>query len=397
MRLFYAAGPGDIIETFEHWRRGEPDPSQVAVTYSSQFYDLCERLDVQAMAVAWPGGEARRVEEGRFIVEHRPRPVPGRGVGGWRYHAGMVRYLRGLLASARGFGADVLVVSWERHAFVFRSAMGGNVAVIPSVHNTLWTPGGPRGSVQRLLLSLNRGLFERAAANLVVSPQIAGQIAHLTRNKVATARGFVPGYQRDSFADMPPPGPTAVDAGEPFRVMYAGRIERDKGVFDLLEVAVRLATRGSSMRRIEFDVCGDGSALPELRAAAAGAGVESHFQLHGHCSRPRMRELYGRCHAVVVPTRTQFSEGFNKVVAEAVLAGRPVVTSSACPAVEDVREAVVESPPDDINGYVRAIAGLADDPGFYAVKQAACEGLAEKFYDPSRFWGVTLERVLRAL
>jgi glycosyltransferase involved in cell wall biosynthesis len=59
------------------------------------------------------------------------------------------------------------------------------------------------------------------------------------------------------------------------------------------------------------------------------------------------REMFGRCHVVLVPTRSSYSEGFNAVVAEAILSGRPVITSKLCPAIELVRDAVVEVP-----GYV---------------------------------------------
>ena len=41
LRLMYAAGPGDIIGTWKHWKEGRDDPSQVAITYSGQVYDLC--------------------------------------------------------------------------------------------------------------------------------------------------------------------------------------------------------------------------------------------------------------------------------------------------------------------------------------------------------------------
>ena len=55
-----------------------------------------------------------------------------------------------------------------------------------------------------------------------------------------------------------------------------------------------------------------------------------------------MRAMYDDAHVVIVPTTSDFIEGFNKVVAEAVLAGKPVITSSVCPALEYVRDAVIE-------------------------------------------------------
>ena len=44
LRILYAAGPGDVIGTYRHWKEGRDDPSQIAITYSGQFYSLCKEL-----------------------------------------------------------------------------------------------------------------------------------------------------------------------------------------------------------------------------------------------------------------------------------------------------------------------------------------------------------------
>ena len=99
-------------------------------------------------------------------------------------------------------------------------------------------------------------------------------------------------------------------------------------------------------------------ALTELKAAAESADLAERFRCHGHCNKPTMREMFARCHVVIVPTTSEFIEGFNQVVAEGVLSGRPVITSSVCPALDYVRDAVVEVPPDDVKGYGDAILKL---------------------------------------
>ena len=43
------------------------------------------------------------------------------------------------------------------------------------------------------------------------------------------------------------------------------------------------------------------------------------------------------------------------VCAEAILAGRPVITSPVCPALDYVRDAAVEVSPDNIEQYCEAI------------------------------------------
>src|SRR5207237_5233242 len=139
-----------------------------------------------------------------------------------------------------------------------------------------------------------------------------------------------------------------------------------------------------------FDLCGSGTAMPELRKRAEAAGVAERFRCHGHQSRAFMRDMFARAHVVIVPTTSDFIEGFNQVVAEGVLSGRPVITSDVCPALDYVRDAVVEVPPDDVQGYYDAILKLCDDLPFYQAKTAACYAAQGQFYDPEKSWATTL-------
>jgi glycosyltransferase involved in cell wall biosynthesis len=110
-----------------------------------------------------------------------------------------------------------------------------------------------------------------------------------------------------------------------------------------------------------------------------------------------MAEMYSRSHVVIVPTTTDFIEGFNKVVAEGVLAGRPVITSSVCPALALVREAVEEVPADDVAAYADAIVRLREDRALYEARRHACLSAQEQFYDPGQGWAAALKSVLAPL
>jgi glycosyltransferase involved in cell wall biosynthesis len=107
--------------------------------------------------------------------------------------------------------------------------------------------------------------------------------------------------------------------------------------------------------------------------------------------------MFNQSHAVIVPTKTDFAEGFNQVVAESILSGRPVVTSSVCPALSYVRDGVVEVPPDDIEAYGDALLKLSGDRQFYEEKRRNCLLLQEQFYDMSQSWGVKLQSILEAV
>src|SRR3954469_9280014 len=73
LRIFYAAGPGDVIGTYRHWSAGRDDPSQVAVTYSAQFLDVCRALGAAGYVMS-SHPQRGGIQDGPFRVEHRPIP-----------------------------------------------------------------------------------------------------------------------------------------------------------------------------------------------------------------------------------------------------------------------------------------------------------------------------------
>ncbi|MDJ0615308.1 MAG: glycosyltransferase family 4 protein [Calothrix sp. MO_192.B10] len=387
LRILYAPGPGNIIETYKHWTKDEDDPSQVAVTYSSQFYEVCDALDAQGYAIASPIGEAQFLHDKRFQIRHLPTPL--RQAPGLLYHLGLLQYELQLIATTLSFRANVAVVGDGRiHWFILLLLHWLGVKVIPSLHCVLWCKYLKQSKTQRLLLKLNQHLFTNCAAILTASDDIAKQVIQITGGLHPPIVPFLPHYRRSEFAEIGKPD----EQRSPFRVLFAGRIESNKGVFELLEIAKRFTSEGR--HDIKFDICGKGSVLESLCLAVKEAGVDSSFVCHGHCNKPQMREMFNRAHVVIVPTRKDFAEGFNQVVVESILAGRPVVTSSVCPALSYVKEAVVEVLPEDTNAYGDALLKLCDDRQFYVQKQKACLGLQKQFYDASQSWGSVLKSLL---
>jgi glycogen(starch) synthase len=387
LRLLLAAGPGDVVGTFRHWREGRDDPGQVAVTYSGQFFDVCRQLGAIGYAIAHHP-RRDRVRDGEFHVEHRPIPfIKSRSA--TLYHAGQLWSALRLIATAVRVRANMLVIyDGTCHWFPLRVLPWLGVKVVPSIHCTFWRKGArPPGTIGRAIRALNAPFWRHgAAAVLSASREITAQLDRLASDGHAPVIEFLPTYRQGMFpTECPPTAP-------PFRVLFVGRIEAFKGVFDLLEIAARLASAGRT--DFEFDLCGDGPALPELTRKAAELNLATRFRLHGHCSRPVMREMFRNAHGVIAPTTTAFAEGFNQVVAEAILAGRPVITSTVCPALDYVRQGAVEVPPDDVAGYMSAIVRLADDKGLYEQKRRACEALAGQFYETSRGWSAALARAI---
>ena len=89
IRLMYAAGPGNVTGTYQHWKSGQDDPSQVSVTYSGQFLDVCKSLDADALVIS-SCPQNGTVKDGPFELKHVPRLFPN--ARGLFYHIAEILY-----------------------------------------------------------------------------------------------------------------------------------------------------------------------------------------------------------------------------------------------------------------------------------------------------------------
>src|SRR5262249_35046966 len=145
---------------------------------------------------------------------------------------------------------------------------------------------------------------------------------------------------------------------------------------------------------ILFEVCGDGAALDQLNEAVKEKGLYGVVCIRGRLARPELLQVYARAHAVIVPTRSDFSEGFAMVCAEAILSGRPVITSRVVPALEVLGAACMEACTDDIDSYVSAIQKLAEDGRSYEQLCGACSELSRQFLDRTKSYAAAVDRLM---
>src|SRR5262245_41487143 len=162
-RIFYAAGPGNIIQAHKYWAKGEHDPSEVSITFSSQFEEFCKEIGAQAYIVSYHK-EISVYRDGPFTLEHRPKPMPG--ASGLLYHLAEICYGFGLLATARKFRATVAVFdSGSSYYFVLGLFRLARIKIITVLHNSLWPRGfPPTRFVPRLIATLDSFFFRWASA-----------------------------------------------------------------------------------------------------------------------------------------------------------------------------------------------------------------------------------------
>lgn len=387
-RIFYAAGPGHIIAAHKHWREGADDPTQMSLTYSGQFADLCRDLDATAYMVS--SNEQREfLEDGQFTLEHRPKRVLG---GGLLYHLSEIIYGLSLLVTAVRFRADVAVTSsGTTHYFVLSLFRLCGIRVVTVLHNTLWPKGHlPTRLGQRIVMKLD-GLFFRFMCNAVIgiSPECTRQVSELVSGRARSLHVMYPQFRRQNFAGIrPAPNP----ADRPFKIIFAGRVERNKGVFDILEMARRIEDMHPGM--VRWDICGDGTDLQNLRKQHQELRLADTVTIHGWTAPADLRGLQGDSHLSIVPTRSNFAEGMAKTALEAVLAGRPVLASSVTPALEILESAAMAVEANDIDKYINTVIELANDQPRYNRLVLACDGVQKDLYDERKSFSSTLKRVM---
>lgn len=125
----------------------------------------------------------------------------------------------------------------------------------------------------------------------------------------------------DLPADWTPVPPVA---GRPVRLMFLSRVHPKKGI-DLLLEALAMLGEG-----FELDVYGSGDAnyLAQLAVMARKLGVAPRVRFHGHVDGEAKAAAYAAADMLVLPTH---SENFGLVIAEALAAARPVVTTKNAP------------------------------------------------------------------
>lgn len=373
-RVFYAAGPGDVIAAHRHWAAGEDDPTVFSITFSSQVEDFCRDIGADLLMVS-SNPRRDRLVDGGFELEHRPKLWPG--ASGGAYHMREAAYALELVRRARKFRADVAIVdSGTTHYFLLGLFRRAGIPVVPVLHNGLWANGFPptRG-VSRAIAALDSSFWRRVPlVTLCVSPVCERQVLAAAHGESRPVRQFRAQFRRERFEGIPPP-----PSGGPFNMLFVGRIVVEKGVFDVVEAARIAETQAPG--RLAWTICGSGPDLDALKARVASLDLQRVVDVRGWVSPQDLSKIYATTHCSIVPTRASFAEGLAMTAAESVMAGRPVLTNPVVPALELLTPAAVECRAEDPASYAGEALRLAADRTFYDRLRAACRDRAEPFFD----------------
>jgi len=198
-----------------------------------------------------------------------------------------------------------------------------------------------RTQPRRVLAAFEARSYRRAAKVLAVSSSTAGAVR---------AMG-IPAH----LIEVVPNGvhlPDDDGVHEPGRLLFVGRLEREKGVFDALSVMASLSRERSD---VHGRVIGRGRLESVLRQHAADSG---NIEYLGAVDDATLHEEYGRASLVLMPSRY---EGLGMVALEAQAAGTPVLGYDVDGLRDAVREGGMLVAAGDVGALRAACLSLLDN------------------------------------
>lgn len=166
----------------------------------------------------------------------------------------------------------------------------------------------------------------------------------------------------------------------PFRILFVGRIEKPKGIPELLDGLAQVRTRGVDF---QLELAGSGPEIERFRSRAAELGLGDAV-FHGMVREATaLADLFRQADLLVLPTH---HEGFPRVLYEAMTYAVPVVTTfvGGIPSLMHEGENCVRIPVDDADAIAEAVEKTLADPALrLTIAQGGLRTMREVL-DPDR-------------
>ena len=148
------------------------------------------------------------------------------------------------------------------------------------------------------------------------------------------------------------------EIGTPCTLLYHGRVDRRKGVLELIEAVNRLKAEGRNLRLV---ISGIGPDLATGMALTNALHLNDVIDFTGYVSYEDAPKVYRTADLFISPT---WSEGFSNTLLEAMASGLPIVASRAIGVVDCLtdRENALFHEVHDVQGLSQQIGALLDNP-----------------------------------
>lgn len=172
-------------------------------------------------------------------------------------------------------------------------------------------------------------------------------------------------------------------------VLYHGRVDRRKGVLELVEAVGKLKSERFDFRLI---ISGIGPDLDAAKLLTKVKALEDMIEFSGYVDYSNVPEVYRQADLFVSPT---WSEGFSNTILEAMASGLPIVASRSVGVVDCLtdNENALFHEVHDVDGLSRQIKVLVGDPELRArLANASMREIETKYR-----WPVIAEQIVARL
>ncbi len=263
------------------------------------------------------------------------------------------------------FKPDV-ILCWSASFSLWAIYLASKILSIPFVysrHSRLTEPN--EAWYKRFIDAIDKFIIRRAAAVIVHGPFVKKQMIEI---KVLPERLIEFNWSFRHFLDaenQSVPSYFPHDWKGRKIILFIGRLEARKGVFDLL-AACQKTFRTSNECKLAY--AGAGDAFDALAEKVKSLKMESRVKLLGMVPHDQLPHIIRDCYTVVTPSRTVFTEGRCMATMEGLVLGKPVIAPNNGPfpfLVKDNQNGLLFHPDsiDDLNAKINQIV---DNEELYA-------------------------------
>jgi len=267
------------------------------------------------------------------------------------------------------------ILCWATSLPLWATYAASRVRSTPFVycrHNRVLFDGQPW--YQQISGAVDRWIMRRADAIIVHGPYLRQQMLDLgiePKKIVEFNWNFAHLFEKSSIDRFK--NNLYLPSSEVTVVLYIGRIQRSKGVFDLLEAMTPLLSQDQGLRLV---YAGDGIDLDQMERRIDELALGMKVQLIGRVPHHGLAQLISGSRFVVTPTQTRFPEGRCMAAMEGLIMKKPVIAPNFGPfpyLVRDGKNGLLYEP-DSISSLRDSIDHLLRDQALY---RTVCGGAAE--------------------
>lgn len=185
-------------------------------------------------------------------------------------------------------------------------------------------PDASKPRAKRIFIAMVRRLLSPTRAALHCTSEAEVEVMQTVFPGLRT-RNIPNGVDQAPTRDTPD---ADTQDGAPLRLLFLSRLDPKKGIETLIEAMGRI--EGQAQGQIHLDVYGEGPADYEaaLTRMVADQGLTGKVTFHGHVDGDAREDAFAKADIFVLPS---YSENFGNVIAEALIRGVPVITTTNTP------------------------------------------------------------------